>query len=110
MIMQAGNAALYAPRGSPAPARRCALGGVLALWSADRSAAFEALLGPGRADWRVVETPAAAGRPEPLHALYFCDLSRRGCFGLWPRALRPLCRRPIAPRPRRKEIRKVVSM
>ena len=40
-------------------------------WSADRSSAFEARLADERLDWRVIETPAAAGRPEPLHALYF---------------------------------------
>ena len=52
-------------RGALAP------GGVLALWSADRSSAFEALMAGAGLDWRLVETPAAAGRPEPLHALYF---------------------------------------
>ncbi len=70
-IMQAGNAALYAREGLARARAALAPGGALALWSADRSAAFEALLATEGLDWRVVETPAAAGRPEPLHALYF---------------------------------------
>lgn len=70
-IMLAGNAALYAREGLARARAALAPGGALALWSADRSAAFEALLASEGLDWRVVETPAAAGRPEPLHALYF---------------------------------------
>ncbi len=70
-IMLAGNAALYAREGLLAARGALARGGVLALWSADRSLAFEAILEGAGVDWRVVETPAAAGRAEPLHALYF---------------------------------------
>lgn len=70
-VMLARNAALYAREGLARARAAIAPGGVLALWSADRSAAFEALLASEGLSWRVVETPAAAGRPEPLHALYF---------------------------------------
>ncbi|MFT4099327.1 MAG: hypothetical protein QM651_19565 [Rhodoblastus sp.] len=70
-IMLADNAALYARNGLAAARKALAPGGVLALWSADRAAAFEALLAGEGLDWRVIETPAAAGRPAPLHALYF---------------------------------------
>lgn len=70
-VMLAGNAALYAHEGLARARSALAPGGVLGLWSADRSAAFEALLAREGVVWRVVETPAAAGRPAPLHALYF---------------------------------------
>lgn len=70
-VMLGANAALYAREGLARARRALAPGGVLALWSADRAAAFEALLGREGLAWRVVETPAAAGRSEPLHALYF---------------------------------------
>ena len=70
-VMLAGNAALYAREGLSRARAALAPGGVLALWSADRSAAVEALRAGEGLVWRVVETPAAAGRPQPLHALYF---------------------------------------
>jgi spermidine synthase len=70
-VMLAGNATLYACEGLASARAALAPGGVLGLWSADRSAAFEALLAREGMAWRVVETPAAAGRPTPLHALYF---------------------------------------
>lgn len=70
-VMLARNLALYAREGLARARAALAPGGVLALWSADRSAAFEALLASEGSSWRVVETPAVAGRPEPLHALYF---------------------------------------
>ncbi|MFO1167040.1 MAG: hypothetical protein U1E19_02830 [Rhodoblastus sp.] len=70
-VMIAANAALYSSEGLLAARGALAPGGVLALWSADRSGAFEALMAGAGLDWRLVETPAAAGRPEPLHALYF---------------------------------------
>ncbi len=70
-IMIAGNASLYGCEGLLRARAALAAGGVLALWSADRSETFEALLAAEEMDWRVIETPAATGRPEPLHALYF---------------------------------------
>ena len=70
-VMLAGNAALYAREGLARARAAVAPGGVLALWSADRSAPFEALLADEGLSWRVVETPAASGRAEPLHAIYF---------------------------------------
>jgi len=70
-IMLARNAGLYAGEGVQAARRALAPGGVLALWSAGRCAAFEALLAQEGLDWRVIETPALTGRPDPLHALYF---------------------------------------
>ncbi|MCB1540476.1 MAG: hypothetical protein KDJ25_06380 [Rhodoblastus sp.] len=70
-IMLARNAGLYAREGLARARATLADGGVLALWSADRSPAFEALLADTGLVWRHVETPAAAGRPTPLHALYF---------------------------------------
>ncbi len=70
-LMLAGNAGIYAREGLAAARAALAPGGVIALWSADRADAFEALLSGEGFDWRVIETPAAAGRPAPLHALYF---------------------------------------
>ena len=70
-VMLAGNAALYACEGLARARAALAPRGVLALWSADRSAPFEALLADEGLSWRLVETPAASGRAEPLHAIYF---------------------------------------
>lgn len=70
-VMLADNAALYAREGLARGRAALAVGGVLALWSADRSVPFEAMLTGEGLPWCVVETPAAAGRAEPLHALYF---------------------------------------
>ena len=70
-IMLARNAGLYAREGLMRACRALAGGGVLALWSADRSPDFEARLADMGLVWRLVETPAATGRVEPLHALYF---------------------------------------
>ena len=70
-IMLARNAGLYAREGLMRACAALAAGGVLALWSADRSPDFEARLADMGLVWRLVETPAAVGRVEPLHALYF---------------------------------------
>jgi spermidine synthase len=68
-IMLAANARLYAREGVAQALRALALGGVLALWAADRSASFEADLVAMGLDWREVETPAAPGRA-PDHTVY----------------------------------------
>ena len=68
-VMLARNARLYARDGLALARGALKGGGVLALWSADRSEAFEALLGEIGIAWRVVETAAAPGRA-PRHAIY----------------------------------------
>jgi spermidine synthase len=62
------NAALYGGPGLSAVDRRLAPGGTLAVWSAHRSAAFEARL---RARYRTVETreiPVRRGEPDVVYA------------------------------------------
>ncbi|MDE2365256.1 MAG: hypothetical protein KGM42_21480 [Hyphomicrobiales bacterium] len=68
-VMLARNARLYAREGLALARGALRQGGVVALWSADRSAAFEELLDEIGLAWRVAETPAAPGRA-PRHAIY----------------------------------------
>jgi spermidine synthase len=68
-VMLASNARLYAREGLALALGALKPAGILALWSADRSKTFEALLDEIGLAWRVVETPAAPGRA-PLHAIY----------------------------------------
>ena len=68
-IMLAANARLYAPAGIAQARAALAPGGALAIWSADRAAAFEGMLTATGCGWRVVETEAAPGRA-PRHAIY----------------------------------------
>ena len=69
-VMLARNAGLYGAEGLALALAALAPGGVLALWSADRSAPFERLLDESGRPWRVVETPAVAAAGAPLHAVY----------------------------------------
>jgi spermidine synthase len=64
------NATLYSFEGLRMARAALAPMGVLAVWSADRSPAFERLLDDGETSWRVVEPPACAYRAELLHAVY----------------------------------------
>ncbi|WP_354639143.1 spermidine synthase [Kitasatospora camelliae] len=67
------NSGLYGPDGLAALHRRLNPGGVLAIWSARPSPAFErALSAAGFADVRTVEIPVARGVPDAVH------LARRG--------------------------------
>ncbi len=69
-IMLARNAHLYGSEGLALALAALAPSGVLAQWSADRSAPFERLLDESGRPWRVVETPAVATAGAPLHAVY----------------------------------------
>jgi spermidine synthase len=69
-IMVARNARLYAQEGLALARAALAPNGVLALWSADRSHAFEALLAASGLQWRVVETLARSSAGAPEHAIY----------------------------------------
>lgn len=63
-----GNGGLYGPRGLAACRERLAPGGVLAVWSAQPSAAFEgALRKAGYTRVRTVEVPVARGVPDAVH-------------------------------------------
>jgi spermidine synthase len=63
-----GNGGLYGPRGLAACRERLAPGGVLAVWSAQPSAAFEgALRDAGYTRVRTVEVPVARGVPDVVH-------------------------------------------
>jgi spermidine synthase len=59
------NEGLYAPAGLDVTVRALRPDGVLAVWSAGRSPAFEARLREALADVRVVEVPAGVARAEP---------------------------------------------
>ncbi|WP_441248798.1 spermidine synthase [Kitasatospora sp. McL0602] len=62
------NAGLYGPAGLAAARRRLNPGGVLAVWSAQPSAAFEqALRAAGFAGVRTVEIPVLRGVPDVVH-------------------------------------------
>ncbi|GAA2400503.1 spermidine synthase [Streptomyces glaucosporus] len=62
------NGSLYSPAGLAACARRLAPGGVLAVWSARPSAAFEeALRDAGFVRVRTEEVPVARGVPDVVH-------------------------------------------
>ncbi|MFI9273313.1 spermidine synthase [Kitasatospora sp. NPDC052896] len=62
------NSALYGPAGLAAAQRRLKAGGVLAIWSARPSAAFEqALRAAGYADVRTLEVEVATGAPDVVH-------------------------------------------
>ena len=58
------NAALYGDEGLSAVDRRLAPGGTLAVWSANRAPAFEALLRSRYAEVAVIEVPVARGEPD----------------------------------------------
>jgi spermidine synthase len=72
-VMYECNAALYSPEGLGMTRKALVPRGVLALWSANRSVAFEALIDDAKASWRVVETPAQSGRATPMHAIYLIE-------------------------------------
>ncbi|GAA2237706.1 MULTISPECIES: spermidine synthase family protein [Kitasatospora] len=62
------NLGLYGPAGLAAAQRRLTPGGVLAVWSAQPSAAFEeALRAAGFADVHTVEIPVLRGVPDVVH-------------------------------------------
>lgn len=79
--MLAPNSALYGAAGLARLAAALAPGGRLAVWSADRSAGFEAALeGAGWRWWRE-DVPARGLPSDPLHALYFA--APAGEAGQW---------------------------
>lgn len=62
------NGSLYKPSGLTACRERLTSGGVLAVWSAQPSAAFEAALrGAGYGQVRTLEIPVARGVPDVVH-------------------------------------------
>ncbi len=68
--MVAGNAALYSGNGLRRLCAALVRGGRLAVWSADRSPAFEARLSICGWRWRRVDVPARGAADDPLHTLY----------------------------------------
>jgi spermidine synthase len=69
-VMLAANAALYDPAGLRLLAGALRPGGTLAVWSADRSPRFEAVLDRAGLDWTVHDVPARGARGDPLHSIY----------------------------------------
>jgi spermidine synthase len=62
------NAALYGDAGLSAVDRRLAPGGILAVWSANRAAAFESRLRARYAEVRTIEIPVPRGEPDVVWA------------------------------------------
>jgi len=62
------NAVLYGDAGLSAVDRRLAPGGILAVWSANRAAAFEARLRARYAELRTIEIPVPRGGPDIVWA------------------------------------------
>jgi spermidine synthase len=69
-VMIGRNAALYSREGLRLVRSALTPRGVLGVWSAARSEAFEALFGAVGGEWAFVETPAQKGRAEPTHVIY----------------------------------------
>lgn len=69
-VVHAGNDPLYSARGLRRLRRALAPSGVLAIWSADRSPRFEALLDDAHYVWRATEVAARGVAGDPLHVIY----------------------------------------
>jgi spermidine synthase len=65
-----GNATLYGPDGLRAVRRALRPGGVLAVWSADRSPCFERSLHDAGFRWCARDVPARGAPGDPLHTIY----------------------------------------
>jgi spermidine synthase len=69
-VMLAGNRGLYGAEGLALMRAALLAGGVLAVWSADRSAAFEARLTAAGWRWTATQVPARGGPDDPRHTIY----------------------------------------
>jgi spermidine synthase len=69
-VMLPGNRGLYGAKGLALMRAALRPGGVLAVWSADRSAAFEACLTAAGWRWTATEVPARGGPDDPRHTVY----------------------------------------
>jgi spermidine synthase len=69
-VVHAGNDPLYSARGLRRLRRALAPSGVLAIWSADRSPRFEALLDDAHFVWRATEVAARGVAGDPVHVIY----------------------------------------
>lgn len=68
----AANASLYSRAGLERLTRALAPGGVLAVWSAAPSQAFEERLTQAGVEWRLAQIAARGAKDDPLHAIYLC--------------------------------------
>lgn len=69
-VMLPGNRGLYGAEGLALMRAALRPGGVLAVWSADRSAAFEVCLTAAGWRWTATEVPARGGPDDPRHTVY----------------------------------------
>jgi spermidine synthase len=69
-VMLPGNHRLYAAEGLLLLRAALRVGGVVGVWSADRSAAFEACLTAGGWRWSATLVPARGGPDDPRHTIY----------------------------------------
>ncbi len=72
-VMIDANHALYTEAGLRRIRRALTPTGRLAVWSADRSAGFEAALRSAGFCWRGVDAPARGGPADPLHTIYLAS-------------------------------------
>ncbi len=72
------NTSLYSSNGLYRLCSALVPGGILSVWSADRSPGFEARLSACGLDWRRIDVPARGATDDPLHTLYFGQLCERG--------------------------------
>ena len=70
VVMREANRLLYEEAGVDLVARALRPGGVAGYWSADRSAAFEAILTGAGGAWRRIDVDARGGSAGPEHTLY----------------------------------------
>jgi spermidine synthase len=69
----ASNRRLYDGAGIALIGKALRPGGVLAVWSADRSPAFEAAMTAAGLRWNVFAVPARGTRGDPEHAIYLAE-------------------------------------
>lgn len=69
-VMLPGNHRLYAADGLALIGAALRPGGVLAVWSADRSPGFEARLTAAGWAWSAADVPARGAADDPLHTIY----------------------------------------
>jgi spermidine synthase len=74
-VMLPGNHKLYGAAGLALLRAALRPGGVLGVWSADRSAGFEAALTAGGWRWTATEVPARGGADDPRHTIYLGERS-----------------------------------
>jgi spermidine synthase len=97
-VLYEPNRFLYSAAGLNLITKALAPAGILGLWSADRSAGFEASLDAVGMIWRRETVAIPTGRRGVEHTIYLARTRpRRGCQQEWPTSEGPLPDRDFAP-------------